>query len=189
MHTTTELLVRRQGENTTLRAPEVGLFTESLPPGALLGPGQEAGAILAGGRATRLVVPAGVTGRVVNARRDRVQAPVGYGDVLYELAPIEAGAAAALEEAATGDEGLVLRATQTGRFYRRPAPDEPAYVDAGAELAEGQVVGMLEVMKTFSQLHYAAKGGLPARARLVRWLVEDGAELREGDPLFEVEPL
>lgn len=189
MNPKTELLVRRDGATTLLLAPEVGLFTEALAPGALLGPGQHAGALLAAAGATRLLVPDGVRGRVVNELRERVQAPVGYGEVLYELAPIDAGAgdAAAADVSAPGEEGLVLRATQTGRFYHRPAPDEPPYAELGSEVTDGQAIGLLEVMKTFSQVPYQAKGGLPARATLVRWLVEDGAEIRKGDALLEVE--
>jgi len=185
----TELLVRRDGATTLLLAPEVGLFTEAHAPGALLGPGQNAGALLAAAGATRLVVPEGVRGRVVNELRERVQAPVGYGEVLYELAGIEEGAgdAAAVGAGAADEDGLLLRATQTGRFYHRPAPDEPPYAELGSEITNGQAIGLLEVMKTFSQVPYQAKGGLPARATLVRWLVEDGAEIRKGDALLEVE--
>lgn len=187
MTTSLELLARRDGDVTLLCAPGVGLFTEPLAPGALLGPGQDAGALLAAGRAARLLVPHGVQGRVVNALPERVQAPVGYGEVLYRLEPVEAGGGELAEEGAGAAGGLVLPAPQTGRFYRRPAPDEPAYAEEGAELTDGTAVGLLEVMKTFSQVHYQAKGGLPARARLARWLVEDGAEVRAGDPLLELE--
>jgi acetyl-CoA carboxylase biotin carboxyl carrier protein len=109
-------------------------------------------------------------------------------EVLYELAPIDAGQAADEEAAGGSEAGLVLRAPQTGRFYHRPSPDEPPYAEVGGVLDAGQAIGLLEVMKTFSQVTYEAKGGLPTRARLVRWLVEDGAEIRSGDALLEVEP-
>lgn len=188
MTTPLELLARRDGDATLLCSPGVGLFTEALGPGALLGPGQDGGALLSVGRAARLLVPAGVQGRVVSAPPERVQAPVAFGEVLYRLEPVEAGSGAEADEAGAGEEGLVLPSPQTGRFYRRPSPDEPAYAEEGAELTDGAAVGLLEVMKTFSQVHYQAKGGLPARARLVRWLVEDGAEVRAGDPLLELEP-
>jgi acetyl-CoA carboxylase biotin carboxyl carrier protein len=188
MTTDLELLARRDGDATLLCSPGVGLFTEPLAPGALLGPGQDGGALLAAGRAARLLVPAGVQGRVVSALPDRVQAPVAYGEVLYRLEPVAAGGDEAADEVASAGGGLVLPSPQTGRFYRRPSPDEPAYAEEGSELTDGAPVGLLEVMKTFSQVHYQAKGGLPARARLARWLVEDGAEVRTGDPLLELEP-
>jgi len=37
-----------------------------------------------------------------------------------------------------------------GIFYRRPAPDKPPYKDSGDHVAEGDVVGLVEVMKQFS---------------------------------------
>ena len=188
MDAETTLLLRRDGERTLLLSPAVGLFTEALAPGSLVGPGQGAGSLLAAGRTTRLVAPAGAVGRVTSERPGRVQAPVGYGEVLYELAPIDAGQAADEEAAGGSEAGLVLRAPQTGRFYHRPSPDEPPYAEVGGVLDAGQAIGLLEVMKTFSQVTYEAKGGLPTRARLVRWLVEDGAEIRSGDALLEVEP-
>lgn len=185
---TTELLVRREGEATWLASPDVGLFTNAQHAGSLLGPGQFAGTLLAHGRQTKLLVPAGVCGRVTNERPERVHAPVGYGATLYELAPIEAGVALESEAAAEGDgSALIVPAPQTGRFYHRPSPDEPAYVDPGATVVDGQPIGLLEIMKTFSQVLYHGTGKLPARAKVVRWLVEDGAEVREGEGLLEIE--
>lgn len=183
-----ELLARREGERTLLVAPEVGVFTGALERGALLGPGQSAGVILCAGREVELVVPSGAAGRVASERPERVHEPVSYGAILYELLPVEGDAgAAAAEEATAGEEGLVFRAPQAGRFYHRPSPEEAAYVEPGAKIAAGQVVGLLEVMKTFSQVAYEAQGGLPASAKLVRWLCDDGGEVRAGDSLFEVE--
>ncbi len=189
MQITSQLLVHKNGEITELRSPEVGLFTCALDAGALVGPGQTAGSILCVGQETSLTVPPGVHGRIANAKRDRVQAPVGYGDVLYELSPIDA-AAGPLEDAASqlDSSGLVLRAEQAGRFYHRPSPDEPAYAEVGSELTTGQAIGLVEIMKTFGQVHYIAASGLPERARLVRFLADDGAEIKKGDALIEVEP-
>ena len=51
----------------------------------------------------------------------------------------------------------------------------------------GQPVGMIEVMKTFTHVHYETQGNLPARARVLRVVPEDGAEVSEGDPLLEIE--
>jgi acetyl-CoA carboxylase biotin carboxyl carrier protein len=189
MQDTIDLILRKQADVTELRAPEVGLFTCALASGALLGPGQLAGVILTAGRSIELRVPAGVHGRIANAPRPRTQAPVGYGDVLYELQPVDGAVADELADQAAADEsGLILKATQSGRFYHRPAPDEPAYASPGDELVDGQAIGLLEIMKTFSQVAYGSAAGLPGRAILVRFLAEDGGEIREGDGLIEVEP-
>ncbi|SFW73185.1 acetyl-CoA carboxylase [Amycolatopsis australiensis] len=36
-----------------------------------------------------------------------------------------------------------------GVFYRRPEPDSPEYVTAGQQVAAGDTVGLVEVMKSF----------------------------------------
>ncbi|MCA8980650.1 MAG: hypothetical protein H6831_10285 [Planctomycetes bacterium] len=187
-----ELSVRRDGDELELLAPAPGAFTLALEEGALLFAGATAGVLRVLERDHVLRVPAGVHGRVTNARPERVHEPVGHGALLYRLAPLDAagltsapvGGAAAAE----GTSGLVLRSPQSGRFYHRPAPGDPAFAEAGTELSVGDPVGLLEVMKTFSHVPYRAQDGLPQRARVVRLLAGDGAEVRRGDVLLEVEP-
>lgn len=184
---TLELLVERDGEAVRLLAPDVGLYTCAPARGSALAAGQDAGVLRRLGREARLVVPAGVAGVVTSERPDRVLAPVGYGEVLLELRPMEGADALAPEDTTGAEEGLVLRAAGSGRFYHRPAPDEPAYVTPGDVLEEGVVVGLVEVMKTFTHVTYRAVDGLPARARVVRALVEDGADVTAGDGLLALE--
>lgn len=190
---TIELLVERDpdrgaGARLRLLAPAVGLWTEAPAQGAALAPGQPAGVLASLGREAVLLVPEGAHGVVVSARPERVRAAVGYGDVLLELdvsgvAAQSPGAAAARETS-----GAVVRASQSGRFYRRTAPAEPPLVDVGAVLEEGRPLGLIEVMKTFSHVVYRATGGLPPRARVTRVLAADGSDLDVGTPLLEVEP-
>jgi acetyl-CoA carboxylase biotin carboxyl carrier protein len=187
-----ELIVRRDGDEVELLAPAPGLFTLALDAGALLYAGAPAGVLRVLEREHTLQVPDGVHGRVVSARPDRVQQPVGHGERLYRLAPLsDEGFGSALAEAgdaAGGAEGLVLLSPQSGRFYHRPAPGDPAFAEAGTELAAGDPVGLIEVMKTFSHVPYRAQDGLPQRARVVRLIAGDGADVRRGDALLEVEP-
>ena len=51
-----------------------------------------------------------------------------------------------------GSPGHEVRARLPGTFYRKPAPDQPNYVNPGDEVAAGDVVGLIEVMKTFHQV-------------------------------------
>lgn len=39
-----------------------------------------------------------------------------------------------------------------GVFYRRPAPDQPEFVREGDQVNPGDVVGLIEIMKTFYEL-------------------------------------
>lgn len=186
-----ELIARPAAEGTLeLRSPAVGFLTCSLPTGQVVTPGAVAGTLVALGAATLLVVPAGAIGRIVSPRPERVREPVGYGQIVYELAPLD-GALGAFEttgaQAAASGDGLFVRAPHSGRFWQRAAPGEPPLVATGAVLEHGQAIGLIEVMKTFSHVRYEPVGELPARARVLRIVVDDGAEVSEGDPLLEVE--
>lgn len=178
-----ELLARDAGEGRiALAAPAVGLWADPPALGARLGPGDAAGFLLVLGRAHALRVPAGCAGTVVSAPPELRHAPRGYGETLLLL---DAGAARAAPAAAPPPAAADgLRAPQAGRFWRRPAPGAPPFVEEGAELGDGQTYGLLEVMKTFQPLKHRPEAGRPARLR--RWLAEDGAEVAEGQPLAEL---
>jgi hypothetical protein len=64
-------------------------------------------------------------------------------------------------------------------------PDAPAPQAAPrAEAQAGEGIALIEVMKTFSHVHYGgANDGLPERARVVRYTAADGAEVSAGDAL------
>jgi acetyl-CoA carboxylase biotin carboxyl carrier protein len=186
-----ELLLGRAGERPALLSPEVGFFSCALPRGALLTPRAPAGVLHSLGRRFDLVVPSGVSGRVVSERPERVLAPVGYGSVLYELEPLGTGASDGAESSqarAPSAGALLLRAPYSGRFWQRPSPNDPPFVKEGDTLSDGKTLGMIEVMKTFTQLVYRSGGELPPRARLRRFLVADGGEIEDGGALLELEP-
>jgi biotin carboxyl carrier protein len=82
-------------------------------------------------------------------------------------------------------QGLVFRAPLAGRVYFRPAPDKPSFIEVGSTVAAGTTVCLLEVMKSFNRIAYGG-ASLPERARVVRLLVEDGADVNAGTPMFEV---
>ncbi|RMG19289.1 MAG: propionyl-CoA carboxylase [Planctomycetota bacterium] len=186
-------LARREKGRVRLAAPAVGVLRELAPVGAALAPGQVAGEFERLGVRCALVVPPGASG-VVRERRVEVPTPLGYGDAFLELVPIGELADAGEEEHAGGGAAgeLVLRAPQVGRFYHRPSPDRDPYVQAGDVLESGKTVGLIEVMKTFFQVHYGDPGtgvGLPARARVVAHLVADGDEVAQDQPLLALEAI
>jgi acetyl-CoA carboxylase biotin carboxyl carrier protein len=45
-----------------------------------------------------------------------------------------------------------------GTFYRRPAPDKPSYKEDGGSVAEGDVIGLIEVMKSFNEVRANSSG-------------------------------
>ncbi len=68
-----------------------------------------------------------------------------------------------------------------GTFYRRPSPDAAPFVEAGATVAAGAVIGIVEVMKQFNQIE-TPTGGVVAEI-----LVEDGEPVEAGQPLLRIE--
>lgn len=176
------------GTRIEVRAPAVGLWREAPAPGTLVRPGDAIGRIEVLGVLHRLVAPAGGHGIVVPGDGgERARRPVEYGQRLLVLDP-EAAAGVAAEDAAaaTGPaagEGPVFRAPTSGRFYSRPGPDRPPFVQAGDEIAVGQTVCLLEVMKTFHRVTYGGKG-LPERARVQAVLPAEESDLSAGDVIL-----
>ena len=173
-----------------LSSPEVGLYAQAPDPGAVLVPGARLGVVLRLGVVHELIVPPGASGVVVGEPPARLRHPVGHGDLLVELEPVSTvGPAQAASKAASGAKDLlVVKASSSGRFWHRPAPGEPAFLEVGQRLAEGQALGLLEVMKTFSHVGYKSGGTLPPGARFVRYACADGAEVKAGAALVVVEP-
>jgi biotin carboxyl carrier protein len=183
------LQLRESGERVELASPGVGLFSGALARGEVLTAGQTAGVLTTLGRSVRLFVPDGVRGVIATDPPSRTREPVDFGRVLYALEPLGAGdVVAPVAAAAQSAHGLVLPSPSSGRFYHRPSPSEPPFAKPGDVLEPNRPVGLIEVMKTFGHVPYRAAGGLPKRAKLVRYLVDEGAEVRDGEPLIEVEP-
>ncbi|SAL73923.1 acetyl-CoA carboxylase [Caballeronia telluris] len=67
-----------------------------------------------------------------------------------------------------------------GTFYRRASPDAAPFVEAGTQLERGAVVGLVEVMKQFSEVESDVSG------RVIEVLVEDGEPVDAGQVLMRV---
>lgn len=69
----------------------------------------------------------------------------------------------------------------SGVFYRRPAPDQPPYVEIGVAVKKKQVLGLLETMKVFQKIKS------PAEGRVVEIVAENEGTMKDGDLLFVLE--
>jgi acetyl-CoA carboxylase biotin carboxyl carrier protein len=67
-----------------------------------------------------------------------------------------------------------------GVFYRKPSPDADPFVEEGSQVSQGQVIGLIEVMKNFSELKADSAGTLAS------FLVEDAAEVEVGQGIAEI---
>jgi acetyl-CoA carboxylase biotin carboxyl carrier protein len=68
-----------------------------------------------------------------------------------------------------------------GVFYRRPAPDQEPYVTEGQNVEAGDVIGLVEVMKTFNEVEAGFSG------KLVRFLVKNDEAVTSGQALALIE--
>ena len=67
-----------------------------------------------------------------------------------------------------------------GTFYRKPAPDKPVYKNEGDTVAVGDVIGLIEVMKSFNEVKAEVAG------RIVKFLADNEEPVMAGQPLAEI---
>ena len=70
----------------------------------------------------------------------------------------------------------------TGIYYTSPSPGAAPYVELGAEIHVGQVIGLIEAMKLFNEIKSDVHG------RVARMVAETGTLVKARQPLIEVEP-
>lgn len=67
-----------------------------------------------------------------------------------------------------------------GVFYRRPSPDKDPFVQDGDRVEAGQVIGLIEVMKQFSEVQTDSAGTLQD------FRLQDGDMVHPGDVIAVV---
>ena len=67
-----------------------------------------------------------------------------------------------------------------GTFYRKPSPDQPAFKVIGDTVAVGDVIGLIEVMKSFNEVTADQAG------TLVAFIADDEEPVMAGQPLIEL---
>lgn len=68
-----------------------------------------------------------------------------------------------------------------GTFYRKPAPDQPPFKDVGDQVTKGEAVGLVEVMKTFHEIHADGDGTITA------FLIGDSEPVMAGQTIAELD--
>ena len=107
-------------------------------------------------------------GERVALRREGASSPV-------HAAPAPQPAAQEPEE-----RGEVVAAPLVGVFYAAPAPEEPPYVTAGAQVKKGDTLCLIEAMKMMSEVP------APADCVVEEVLAQDGEAVGVGAPLFRI---
>lgn len=123
---------------------------------------------------TELEVEAGHL-RVAIRKTPRASAPLPPA-----ASPTRTPSAAPLEEPSS--HWVPVAAPMVGTFYRAPGPDQPPFVQEGDRVEAGQTLCVIEAMKMFNEIPAEVSG------RVVRVLVENGAPVEYGQPLFLIDP-
>ena len=77
---------------------------------------------------------------------------------------------------------ITIKSPIIGTFYRKPSPDKPTFVEVGKQIAEGDVLCVIEAMKLFNEIESEVTG------TIVKILVDDASPVEFDQPLFLVDP-
>ena len=120
----------------------------------------------------------------LTVRRGGAVVPVPHAMAMapaYAPAPAPAPvAAAAAPPPVIEDKAHQVTSPFVGTFYRKPNPDSPNYVSLNDKVDKGQVLCIVEAMKLMNEIEADVAGTVTAI------LVEDGAPVEYGQPLFKI---
>ncbi|MBP8265021.1 MAG: biotin carboxyl carrier domain-containing protein [Zoogloea sp.] len=74
-----------------------------------------------------------------------------------------------------------IKSPLPGVFYRRASPGSPVLKEDGDTVEAADIIGLIEVMKSFHEIPSGIAGGG------IRFLVDDGDAVMAGQTLAEVE--
>ncbi len=67
-----------------------------------------------------------------------------------------------------------------GTFYRRPSPESPPFKEDGDAVSADDVIGLVEVMKNFHEVHAGHDGSA------ITFVAEDGGAIMPGETIAEI---
>lgn len=73
-----------------------------------------------------------------------------------------------------------IKSPMVGTFYRAPSPENPAFAEIGTKVEADTTVCIIEAMKVMNEIQAEIKG------TITEVLVENGAAVEYGQPLFKV---
>ena len=74
----------------------------------------------------------------------------------------------------------IFKSPMVGTFYRKPSPDDPAFVEVGKKVKAGDVLCIVEAMKVMNEIQSEING------EIVEILVEDSDSVEYSQPLFKI---
>ena len=94
----------------------------------------------------------------------------------------DAGATSGGATVTIDDGHVAVRAPMVGTTYRRPAPDDPPFVDVGTRVEKGTPLCLIEVMKLYTTIEAPSAGVIAAIH------VEDKTLVEFDQILFSINP-
>ncbi|MGE0212951.1 MAG: acetyl-CoA carboxylase [Parvibaculaceae bacterium] len=76
---------------------------------------------------------------------------------------------------------IEIKSPLPGVFYRKPSPDNPPFKADGDAVGPDDVIGLVEVMKSFHEIKAGVAG------RNIRFVIDDTDAIMAGQALAEVE--
>jgi len=188
-----EVKVKTQGDGAIILSPAVGIFYNAPPNGTFLSKQMSVGCLNVLNTHYDLQLPKGISGITVMMEGIDHIIPVGYGQILFSLRQginqdIQVPKNGDMKETSNtcNDEGHVITAFTTGIFYQRSSPDSSPYVQVGEEIKKGQILGLIEVMKTFNQIIFQGIDNADT-GTVKKIYAEDSQEVNLGEKLFLIE--
>jgi len=156
----------------------VGRWHPEVAAGDRITDGQVVGRLRRAGKWIAVSMPSGGAGLVVDVLAGWTR--VEWGSVLVQL-----GESASLDDASEAEEAPdgveVVIAPMVGTLYLQGGPGQSRYAEEGLSVERAQTLALIEVMKTLTPVK------APVAGRLVRWLVQDGDSVAQGESLAWIE--
>ncbi len=112
--------------------------------------------------------------------RSEATAHVAAPALSAEIADIRPPIAPSASAVALDHPGVVT-SPMVGTAYLAPAPDAQPFVQVGTQVKAGQMLLMVEAMKTMNQIV------APRAGTVIQIIVEDGHSVEAGEPLLVIE--
>lgn len=128
--------------------------------------------------------------QVVHVAAPAAAAPAAPQPMIPAAAPAPAAPApapaapkpAAAPAAPAAVDGVEIASPMAGTFYRAPAPGEPAFVNEGDRVTQGQTIGIIEAMKLMNEIEAEVSG------TVVKITADNGKPVTPGQTLIVIKP-